>query len=88
MSNSTRKVKKVFPVVKGTEVSIEYKNNYGNIVAVNIGDNGLSLESPIMTEDLKIKIKQKITLFNLTSPFFGNKSFCLPSKHIWHWLVI
>ena len=58
--------KRVFAKVEGVEVSIDYINNFGNKVAVNIDyENGLKLDDPIITDDLKIKIMKNVTFGNL-----------------------
>jgi len=58
---SVKKIKKAFPVISGTEVSIRYKNRFNNIVAINIGEKGFPIEdNPEITDDLKVKIMQNI----------------------------
>jgi len=52
-------VKKVFPLVPGTEVAIRYKNNFGNTVAVNINsEKGLAVDS--LKGDLEVQVLRAI----------------------------
>jgi len=58
---ATKKIKKVFPIVPGTEVTIRFKNKFGNMIAINVNDKGFPIEdNPDMTDDLKIKIMRNI----------------------------
>jgi uncharacterized protein (DUF2344 family) len=57
-------IKKAFPKVKGTEITIQFKNRHGNSIAAVINDNGYivdpELNSDINNDDLKIKIAKNV----------------------------
>ena len=51
-------IKKVFPLVKGTEVAISYKNKFGNTVAENVNDKGLNFDDA--DENLRVELLKSI----------------------------
>lgn len=52
-------IKKVMPLVPGTEISFKYKNNFGNKIAININsETGLAVDA--LEGDLKTQVESAI----------------------------